>query len=74
MQNQDKRFGAAEGLQDTDIRSAATVEGKYCSVEKPDLDIDLHAVAANLVERLQVSEDSLPSHPGAAGVKAHRGK
>lgn len=52
MQNQDKRFGAAEGLQDTDIRSAAAVEGKYCSVEKPDLDIDLHAVAANLVERL----------------------
>lgn len=58
MQSQNTRFGAAEGLRGTDIRSAAAVEGKYCSVEKPDLGIDLHAVAANLVERLEVFEDS----------------
>ena len=46
------RFGAAGGLRNTDIRSAAVVGGKYCSVEKPDLAIALNAGAEDFVEYL----------------------
>ena len=65
---------AAEGLRDTDIRSAAAVEGKYCSVKKQDLGVALNAVAADSVGYLWVSEDSSPLRRGAAGGKVRRGK
>ena len=44
------RSDAAGALRDTDIRSAAVVGGKCCSVEKPDLAIALGAVAESFVE------------------------
>ena len=39
----------AEGLRDTDIRFVAAAEGKYCLVEKPDLESGLNAVFADLL-------------------------
>ena len=66
------RSDAAGGLRGTDIRSAAVVGGKYCSVEKPDLAIAPNAVAENFVEN-RLSEDSLPLRPGAAGEMARPG-
>ena len=38
----------ADGLRDTDIRFAAVAGGKYCLVEKPDLESDLNVVFADL--------------------------
>lgn len=52
IQGQNMRSAVAEGLWDTDIRAAAVAEGQYCLVEKPNLEIDLAAVAADLVEDL----------------------
>ena len=46
------RSDAAGGLRGTDIRSAAVVGGKYCSVEKPNLAIAPNAVAEDFVENL----------------------
>ena len=46
------RSDAAGGLRETDIRSAAVVGGKYCSVEKLDLAIALNALAEDFVENL----------------------
>ena len=39
------RFGAAEGLGDTDIHFAMVSEGQDYLIEKPDPEIDLDAVA-----------------------------
>ena len=74
MQVQNMHSVVAEGLGDTDMRSVAAVGGKYCLVEKPNLEVDLNVVALGLVECSQVPEDSLPLRPGAAGAKARRGK
>ena len=74
MQGQNMHSVVAEGLGDTDMRSVAAVGGKYCLVEKPSLEVDLNVVAPGFVECSQVSEESLPLRPGAAGAKARRGK
>lgn len=48
IQSQNMRSAVAEGLRDTDIRAAALAEGQCCLTEKPDLEIVLAAVAADL--------------------------
>ena len=64
------RFAVAEGLRDTDIHAAAVAEGRYCLIEKPDLEIEQAAEAADFVEDLQASVVSAPLPLEAAGVKA----
>ena len=74
MQDQNMHYVVAEGLGDIDMRSVVADGRKYCLVEKPNLVVDLNVVARGFVECSQVSEDSLPLRPGAAGAKARRGK